>query len=139
MGKIRDIMNRRVITIDREANALDAARILRESDISFLVVVDNGAPAGVVTERDFVRKMVCDDRRASEVPLKEIVSSGFLWVGSDVRIEDAVQKMLNNNIRRLVVIDDQKLTGVVTQTDLISFLRSKLLINATMDSIDSSC
>lgn len=139
MGKIRDIMNRRVITIDREANALDAARILRESDISFLVVVDNGAPAGVVTERDFVRKMVCDDRRASEVPLKEIVSSSFLWVGSDVRIEDAVQKMLNNNIRRLVVIDDQKLTGVVTQTDLISFLRSKLLINATMDSIDSSC
>lgn len=139
MGKIRDIMNRRVITIDREANALDAARILRESDISFLVVVDNGAPAGVVTERDFVRKMVCDDRRASEVPLKEIVSSSFLWVGSDVRIEDAVQKMLNNNIRRLVVIDDQKLTGVVTQTDLVSFLRSKLLINATMDSIDSSC
>ncbi len=52
-------------------------------------------------------------------------------------IESAVQKMLNNNIRRLVVLENDDLVGVITQTDLTEFLRSKILINATIKNIES--
>jgi len=54
------------------------------------------------------------------------------------RIEDAIQKMLNNNIRRLVILDDNKLVGVITQTDLTGFLRDKLLVDKTIQNIQKN-
>lgn len=65
------------------------------------------------------------------------MSKKFRWVSPDTPIEDAVQKMLNNNIRRLIILEDEKLVGVITQTNLAEFLRSKLLINGMLDNIDS--
>ena len=61
------------------------------------------------------------------------MSKNFKWVEPNASIESAVQKMLNNNIRRLVVLEDENLAGVITQTDLTEFLRSKILINATVE------
>ena len=66
------------------------------------------------------------------------MSYKFRWVEPTTDIEDAVQKMLNNNIRRLIVLENQKLVGVITQTDLASFLRSKLLIEGTVKNIESN-
>ena len=63
------------------------------------------------------------------------MSYKFRSVESSIEIEDAVQKMLNNKIRRLLVVDDGKLVGVITQTDLTSFLRSKLLIEGTIENL----
>jgi CBS domain-containing protein len=65
------------------------------------------------------------------------MSKKFRWVEPNTSIESAVQKMLNNNIRRLVVLENDDLVGVITQTDLTEFLRSKILINATMKNIES--
>jgi len=130
-------MKRSVVTIESNVSTLDAAVLLCEKDVSFLVVLKDGEPVGVVSERDFVRKVAYNDKKASEVMLREIMPEGILWVDSQVQIEDAVQKMLNNRIRRLVVMDDGKMAGVVTQTDLVSFLRSKILINATVNNIES--
>jgi len=136
MAKVRDIMEKNVITIQHDKSSLDAANLLKEKDISFLVIVKDDVPIGIVTERDFVRKLVVDDKQASKTPLSEIMSLKFRSVESTTNIEDAVQKMLNYNIRRLIVLDDDKLAGVITQTDLTGFLRSKLLINGTVDHIE---
>ena len=135
MGQIRDIMEKNVITIGHDKTVLDAACLMKENEISFLVVLKNEEPIGVVTESDFVRKLVANDKVASKVPLSEIMSYKFRSVGPTTEIEDAVQKMLNNKIRRLLVVDDEKLVGVVTQTDLTSFLRSKLLIEGTVENL----
>lgn len=136
MVQVRDIMNKEVITIDQDARALDAARLMTQKDISFLVIVKNGKPVGLITERDIVRKLAAEDKKASDVQLSEIMSYKFRWVEPSTDVEDAVQKMLNNNIRRLVVLENNELAGVITQTDLASFLRSKLLINGTIETID---
>lgn len=135
MAQVRDIMEKNVITIEKDKNALDAAKVLNEKAISFLVVVEDKQPIGIVTERDFVRKIIVDDKTASKVPLQEIMSPKFRSVGPDTPIEDAAQKMLNNNIRRLVVTEDEKLVGVITQTDLTRYLRSKVLIDGTVEKI----
>jgi CBS domain-containing protein len=135
MGQIRDIMEKNVITIGHDKTVLDAACLMKENEISFLVVLKNEEPIGVVTESDFVRKLVANDKVASKVPLSEIMSYKFRSVGSSTEIEDAVQKMLNNKIRRLLVVNDEKLVGVITQTDLTSFLRSKLLIEGTIENL----
>jgi len=135
MGQIRDIMEKKVITINHDKMVLDAARLMKEKEISFLVVLKNKEPIGVVTESDFVRKLAANDKVASKAPLSEIMSYKFRSVKSSTEIEVAVQKMLNNKIKRLLVVDEGKLVGVITQTDLTSFLRSKLLIEGTVENI----
>ncbi|QLH08849.1 CBS domain-containing protein [Candidatus Nitrosotenuis sp. DW1] len=135
MGQVRDIMNKQVITISKEKTCLEAASLLQEKDISFLVVTEGQNPVGILSEADFVRKLIVKNRLASDVPISEIMSPKFRWVEPTTPIEDAVQKMLNNNIRRLLVLENEKLVGVITQTDLASHLRSKLLIDETIKSI----
>jgi CBS domain-containing protein len=137
MGQVRDIMQKNVITIQEDKTALDAAKLISEKDISFLVIVKDGKPIGVITERDFVRKIAAQDKQASLILLSEIMSYKFRWVEPSTEIEDAVQKMLNHNVRRLIVLEDEKLVGVITQTDLADFLRSRLLIEGTVKNIGS--
>ena len=137
MAKVRDIMQKNVITIESEKKSLDAAIMLKEKEISFLVVVKEGKPIGIVSERDIVRKIVADNNDAQTAQLETIMSKNFKWVEPNASIESAVQKMLNNNIRRLVVLENENLVGVITQTDLTEFLRSKILINATVKNIET--
>ena len=66
------------------------------------------------------------------------MSNKFRWVNPETEIEDAIQKMLNNNIRRLLILDDNKLVGVLTQTDLTEFLRNKLLVDQTVKNIQKT-
>lgn len=137
MAQVRDIMEKNVVTIDSEKTCLEGAKVLEEKDISFLVILQDGKPAGVVTERDYLRKLVLKEKNPNETLLSEIMSPKFRSVEPGTEIEDAVQKMLNNNIRRLIVLEEGKLAGVITQTDLTSFLRSKILINGTMKNLES--
>ena len=138
MGQIRDIMEKNVVTIEDDKTALDAANLISEKDVSFLVIMKNNIPVGVLSESDFVKRLAADDKKASGVIVSEIMSSNFRWVEPETEIEDAIQKMLNNNIRRLIILDDNKLVGVITQTDLTGFLRDKLLVDKTIQNIQKN-
>ena len=138
MGQIRDIMEKNVITIEDEQTAQEAAEIIAEKDISFLVVMKDGIPEGVLSESEFVRKDEAHNKKSSDVLVSEIMSYKFRSVGPTTTIEDAVQKMLNKNIRRLLVLDNEKLIGVITQTDLASYLRDQLLVDGTIKSISNN-
>jgi|TARA_B100001540_G_scaffold169629_1_gene149913 CBS domain-containing protein len=135
MGQIRDIMEKNVITIEKDKTAQDAAKIIAEKDISFLVVMNDGLPEGVLSESDFVRKIAVEGKKSGDVSISEIMSYKFRSVGPATTIEDAIQKMLNNNIRRLLILENDKLVGVITQTDLASYLRDQLLVDGTIKSI----
>jgi len=138
MGQIRDIMEKNVVTIEDDKTALDAAHLISEKDVSFLVIMKNNIPDGVLSESDYVKRLAADDKKASEVIDSEIMSSNFRWVEPETEIEDAIQKMLNNNVRRLVILDNNILAGVITQTDLTAFLRDKLLVDKTIKNIQKN-
>lgn len=137
MTQARDIMEKNVITIEHDKTVFDAAKILREKEISFLVIMKDSKPSGIISERDIVGKIAAEDLLASKVTLEEAMSKKFRWIEPDTSIEDAVQKMLNNNIRRLIVLENDNLAGVITQTNMTEFLRSKILINGTVENIES--
>lgn len=137
MTQVRDIMQKNVITIDYDKTALEAAETLKEKEISFLVIIKDDKPSGIVSERDIVRKIAAEDLTASSIKIEEIMSKKYKWVEPNTEIEFAVQKMINNNIRRLLVLENENLVGVITQTDLAEVLRSKLLINGTLENIES--
>tara|TARA_B100001765_G_scaffold160183_1_gene104355 strand:- start:120 stop:536 length:417 start_codon:yes stop_codon:yes gene_type:complete len=135
MDQIREIMRKDVVTIESDKSALEAACLISEKDISFLVIMDNDSPIGVLSESDFVRRLAANDKKSSDVMISEIMSRKFRWVEPETKIEDAIQKMLNNNIRRLIILENGKLVGVITQTDLTAFLRNKLLVDGTVKNI----
>ena len=62
MGQIRDIMEKNIITIEKDQTVLQAAQLMKENDISFVVIVENGNPIGVLSERDFVQKFCVDNK-----------------------------------------------------------------------------
>ena len=131
-------MEKNVVTIEHDKTALDAARLISDKDVSFLVILNGDTPVGVLSESDFVKRLAADDKKASDVIITEIMSSNFRWVEPETELEDAIQKMLNNNIRRLVILDNNKLAGVITQTDLTGFLRDKLLVDKTIKNIQKN-
>ena len=73
MAKVRDIMQKNVITIEKTKKAQDAAIILKDKEISFLVVVNDNKPIGIVSERDIVRKIVADNKESQSTPLETIM------------------------------------------------------------------
>ena len=100
MGQVRDIMQKNVITIQENKSALDAAKLISEKDISFLVIVKDEKPIGVITERDFVRKIAVQDKQASLTPLSEIMSYKFRWVKPAPGLPVRRRPVANSRTRR---------------------------------------
>ena len=128
MDQLRDIMIKKVITIERDKTAQDAAKLMAEHSIGSLVIISDGNLVGIVTERDLVRKVCAKDVASSKVYLNDVMSSPVIWAEPDVPIETAVQRMFNNKIRRLPILENGKLVGIVTVSDLAKHLRTKSLI-----------
>jgi len=133
MDQLRDIMIKKVITIDRDKNAQDAAKAMAEHEIGSLVVVSEGKPVGIVTERDLVRKVCVKDTVSSKIPLADIMSSPVIFAEPDMPIETAVQRMFNSKIRRLVILENDKLVGIVTVSDLAKYVRTRSIIDKMFD------
>ncbi len=133
MDQLRDIMIKKVITIEHDKNAQDAAKAMAEHEIGSLVVVSEGKPAGIVTERDLVRKVCVKDTVSSKIPLADIMSSPVIFAEPDMLIETAVQRMFNSKIRRLVILENDKLVGMVTVSDLAKYVRTRSIMDKMFD------
>ena len=124
---VKNIMTREVITIDNDRNIVDAAKLMTSNQISSLIVEKDHNPVGIISERDFVRKVCSKDLRSSEVLVSEIMSNISITAEPDTPLEVAVQRMINHRIRRLPVIEKGKIVGIVTVTDLARELRKVVL------------
>jgi len=131
MDQLRDIMIKRVITITRDKSAQEAAKLMAEHSAGSLIVVNGDDIVGIVTERDLVRKVCTKDVASSKVALTDVMSSPVISAEPDMPIEIAVQRMFNNKIRRLPILENGKLVGIVTVSDLAKHFRTKSLIEKT--------
>jgi CBS domain-containing protein len=119
---VSDMMTKELETIEESSSIQDAAKRMRDTNVSSLVVVDRGGkPRGIVTERDIVRKACVNDVSTSKVTNKEIMSSRLITIDPDSSASTAVDIMLRNNIRHLLVVDKdntEKPIGMITPLDL---------------------
>lgn len=119
---VSDMMTKELETIEEASSVLDAAMRMRDTNVSSLVVVDKeGKPLGIVTERDIVRKACVNDVSTSKVTNKEIMSPRLITIDPDSSASTAIDIMLRNNIRHLLVIDKDKTEkplGMITPLDL---------------------
>ncbi len=125
---LKDIMVRDVVTISPDKTAQEAARLMAEHGIGSVVVMDSDKVVGIVTERDLVRKVCAKDIPSSRVRIQDVMSTPIITGEPDLPIEAAVQRMFNNKIRRLPVVENGKLVGIVTISDIAKHMRTKWLI-----------
>jgi CBS domain-containing protein len=131
---VRDIMTKDVVTIADDKTALDAAKLMAEKGISSLIVVKDGNPEGIITERDFIKKICAKELQISQVKIINIMSKIRTIADPDTPIEVAVQRMVNRKIRRLPIMQDGRVIGIITVTDLARHLRTILLIEGALSS-----
>jgi CBS domain-containing protein len=131
---VRDIMTKNVVTIASDKTALDAAKLMAEKGISSLIVIRDGNPEGIITERDFIRKICAKELQVAQVKIINIMSKIQTIAEPDTPIEVAVQRMVNRRIRRLPILQDGRVVGIITVTDLARHLRTKLLIEGALSS-----
>lgn len=119
---VSDMMTKKLETIEESSSIQDAAKRMRDTNVSSLVVVDSeGKPRGIVTERDIIRKACVNDEITSKVKNKEIMSPKLITIAPDSSASTAVDIMLRNNIRHLLVVDKdntEKPIGMITPLDL---------------------
>ena len=123
---VRDIMRKKLETIEEMASVQEAAKKMKDKNVSSLVVVDEkGKPQGLLTERDLVRKICIDDVHTSAVTNKEIMSSPLITIDSQSLPSIAADMMLQNNVRHLLVVDDKydvnKPIGIITPLDFTRY------------------
>ena len=131
---VRDIMIKELLTISENESALKAAQVMTEKGVSSLIVLANDQPIGIVTERDFIKKICIKELKVSSVRVRDMMSRIRTSASPDTPIDVAVQRMVNNRIRRLPIIENGKVVGIITVTDLAKHLRTILLLNNTLSS-----
>ena len=131
---VRDIMIKDLLTISENERALKAAQVMTEKGVSSLIVLADDQPIGIVTERDFIKKICLKELKLSSVRVGDMMSRIRTSASPDTPIDVAVQRMVNNRIRRLPIIENGKVVGIITVTDLAKHLRTILLLNNTLSS-----
>ncbi|MGZ7457311.1 CBS domain-containing protein [Pseudomonas sp. Ma2-10] len=111
--------NQKVHTVAPEQMVLEAVRIMAERNVGALPVVENGIVIGVISERDYARKMVLQGRSSAGTPVRVIMSSPVVTVDSRQSIEACMGIMTDSHLRHLPVVENEKLLGLLSIGDLV--------------------
>jgi len=114
---VRQIM-RTIISIDSKAKAKEAARLMVDRRIGSLIANRDGLPFGIVTERDMV-KIVAGAMDPGKVTVAEVMTAPLITIDSSAPLNDAARRMVEKQVKRLVVTEREKIVGIVSQTDLV--------------------
>jgi CBS domain-containing protein len=114
---IRDVMTPNPRTLSPDDTIQNAARIMRDEDTGAVPIVENGRAVGMVTDRDIVVRAVADGGQLDR-PVREIVTSGVVSVSPEMSTREASELMSEHQVRRLPVVEDDRLVGIVSLGDL---------------------
>ena len=128
---VKEIMTKEVVTIDHNATVLDVCNKYSENRVGCLVVMDKDNPVGIVTERDIIEKIVRMGLSSKKTKVKEIMSSNLKMIHASAKVEEAAEVMKKNKIKKLPVLLNNKIAGIITVTDIANVLPdfSKRTIN----------
>jgi len=118
---VHQVMKNSILSIDSSVSAYDAAKMMEDTDVGALVVMENNRPVGIITDRDFAIKVVAH-AFPRDTPVRRIMSHPITFIGPHATLWVAAELMNTGKLRKLPVIDDDKVIGIITATDLINYM-----------------
>ena len=114
-----------VVTVTPATPVFDAVKLMAEKNIGALLVLEDQKIVGIITERDYARKIVLMGRSSKETPVREIMTFPVMYVRPDQNNEECMALMTDNRVRHLPVVDEGKLIGLVSIGDLVKDIISE--------------
>ena len=116
---VKNVMVEEVITVRPDMKIRDAVELMNKNEIGCLVVTRKGKPVGIMTERDVLKKIVCQCKDPKQVRVSEIMSKPLIVGKVDMDLAEAAGLMLKRNVKKLPIVDAEKLVGLITLTDVV--------------------
>ena len=118
---IEDVMTKSVISVDASITINEASKMMEDAKVGAIIVIEDNIPIGIVTDRDFTVKVVAHAYNIT-TPIKQIMSSPLLSVNSDESVRFAAELMHEYGVRKLPVIKNEQVVGMITATDIVNLL-----------------
>lgn len=118
LSKVLEQKGRQVYVTSPAQTVLDAIKTMQERKVGALLVVDDGKPVGMFTERDVMTRVVACEGNPAETPVSEVMTSNLVAVGPDTTVQQAMAIVTEKRVRHLPVMDGNELLGVVSSGDL---------------------
>lgn len=134
MPKVRDFMTKGVLTIKEDKNVFEAAELMTQKGVGDIIVLVDEIPRGIVTERDFVRRVIAQ-RKSLDTKISDVMTKPLITIGPEATINVAARRMVNNGIRRLPVMKYHKLIGIITVSDFAKQLKKRTLTESVLEAI----
>ncbi len=122
---IGDVMTKSVISIDAALTVNETAKMMEDAKVGAVIVMEDNVPIGIVTDRDFSVKVAAHAYQITE-PIKQIMSSPLFSINSDESVRIAADLMHERKIRKLPVMDDGNIVGIITATDIVNLLATSV-------------
>jgi signal-transduction protein with cAMP-binding, CBS, and nucleotidyltransferase domain len=120
----KDIVEKEFLSLSRETTALEAARQMKTKRHGYAIIASStGSPEGIVTEWDYLSKIVAEGRDPSHVKLEEIMTTDLVSVDANVGLDQVAELMAHKGIRRVLVLKDSRVLGVITAAVMLSRLK----------------
>jgi len=115
---VKDLMTQNIISILPETSVVEATRIMSTRDISSILIKTGDDYIGIFTDRDVMRKVVASGLDPNNTAVREIMSSPLITISEDAGIQEVAEKMRDRKIRRLVVINEGVVVGIISESDI---------------------
>ncbi|MCK4327189.1 MAG: CBS domain-containing protein [Candidatus Diapherotrites archaeon] len=135
--KIADVMRKSVVTVKPGDNCEKALKYMVELDIGSVIVAEDHNPIGILTDSNLLERVFYDHKDAKKILIKEVMSHPIRTIESTVDLQKASQVMRDLKIKRLPVVDNNKLVGIVTETDIIAV--SPALFELVAEAVEMRC
>lgn len=119
--KVKDVMVTDLVVVDEDVSVKEAVERMNDFEIGCLLVMSGEKVVGILTERDVLRRVVAEGRKPEETLVRDVMSKPLVVVDPETSLEEAVELMLKNKIKKLPVVKGNKLVGLVTFTDIARF------------------
>jgi CBS domain-containing protein len=130
---VKDIMAVNVVTMPLDASIFDVSKSMAEMDIGSVIITDKERPVGIITESDIVRRVIAEEKDPKATSASEIMSSPIIHVEPGTGLTEAMRVMAKSNIRRVAVLKNNSLAGIITSRDILRW--SPELIDILVESL----
>jgi CBS domain-containing protein len=127
-GPVSNYVVKDLLTLDENETVVAASKKMAKNDVGALLVTRKNEPIGMVTERDILNKVVAAEKNPSKTKLSEIMSSPIKAIDHSAKVGEAISMMVRSGVRRLAVVKDGKIVGLISQRGLVSGGSQKVLL-----------